>query len=168
MLRFLVLAGSFGAALACAAPPPAFTDVHAAAVRDSATVFLAEFRRLSTAAQWDSLGAVYSDRPDFRFLESGELRYTSADAVREALRLIPAGQRIETEYEDVLIQPVAPGVAIISARFTTRFVDRTTTLFSFGGAVSIVLHHEAAGWRIIGGHSSAPVARGRFSGATPN
>lgn len=80
MPRFLVLAGSFGAALACAAPPPAFTEEHAAAVRDGATVFLAEFRRLSTAAQWDSVGALRSDRVDFRFVESGELRYASAAA----------------------------------------------------------------------------------------
>lgn len=155
-----MLAGGIGVALVCAAPPPTFTAAHAAAVRDSATVFLAEFGRLSRAAQWDSVGALYSDRTDFRFLESGALQYASATAVRDALGGVPSGQRIESVYEDIAVQPVGPGVAVISARFTTRFVDSTTTLFSFGGALSLVLHHEAAGWRIISGHSSAPVRRG--------
>ncbi len=160
MFRFLVVAGGVGAALVGCAPGQALTGAHATAMRDSAVAFLADFSRLSTAAQWDSVGALYSDRPDFRFLESGEVRYPSADAVREALRAVPSGQRIETAYQDVSVQAVAPGLAVISARFRTQFVDSTTTLFSFGGALSMVLQHEAAGWRIIAGHSSAAVPRG--------
>ena len=113
---------------------------------------------MSAASQWDSVGALYSDRADFRFLESGEVRYPSAAAIREALRLVPVGQRIETEHDDVVIQPVAPGVAIISARFTTRFVERQRPLFSVGARDHRAPHETP------GGESrrelSAPVARG--------
>lgn len=148
------------AVVGCSSPAPTMTTAHAAAIRDSAEVFLADFTRLSAEAQWDSVGAMYSDRADFRFLESGQLRYASAEAVRAALADVPAGARIETTHEDVSVQAIAPGVSTLSARFTTRFVDSTGVLFTFSGAMSLVLQHEPDGWRIVSGHSSAPVARG--------
>lgn len=147
-------------AAGCARPPAALRADHAAAVADSARAFLVEFSRLSEAARWDSLGQLYSSRADFRFLESGEVRYASAAAIREALRAIPEGTRIRTEYTDVSVQPIAPGIAGVSALFTTRFVDATGGSFGFSGALSLTLQHEPAGWRIISGHSSAPVPRG--------
>ena len=123
-----------------------------------------EFGRLSRAAEWDSLGALYSDRPDFTFLESGLVQYASAQAVREALRSVPPGQFIDTQYDTLTIVPLAPGAAVVSGTFTTRFAERAgdsvQTLFSYGGALSLVLHHEPDGWRIASGHSSAVVPRG--------
>jgi Domain of unknown function (DUF4440) len=151
---------ALGWATACQRPAAGFGADQAAAVADSARAFLAEFARLSNAAQWDSLGRLYSDRTDFRFLESGEVRYASAAAIHEALRAVPAGTSIRTEYSDVTVQPIAPGIAGISARFATQFVDSTGPLFGFSGAVSLTLQHEPDGWRIIAGHSSAPVPRG--------
>ena len=156
----LIAIGSAGCVRPAANLVP-LTAEHAAAIEDSARVFLAEFTRLSAAAQRDSLGALYSDRSDFRFLESGEVRYASASAIRAALTSVPAGTRIRTEYTDAMVQPLAPGLANVSARFATQFVDSTGAGFGFGGAISFILQHEPAGWRIVSGHSSAPVPRGR-------
>lgn len=146
-------------AAACARQPAAVSAAHATALGDSARAFLAEFARLSEAAQWDSLSQLYSTRSDFRFLESGEVRYASAGAIREALRGLPADTRIRTEYIDVAVQPIAPGLAGVSALFNTHFVDSAGGGFGFAGAISLTLQHESAGWRIIAGHSSAPVPR---------
>ena len=154
-LALMIMLGSVG----CARPTADLTAEHAAAIGDSARVFLAEFTRLSAAARWDSLGALYSDRTDFRFLESGEVRYPSAAAIRDALTSVPAGTRIRTEHTDVAVQPLAPGLAGVSARFATQFVDSTGAGFGFSGAISVTLQHESAGWRIVSGHSSAPVPR---------
>ena len=152
----VILLGSMG----CVRPAADLTAEHAAAIGDSARVFLAEFSRLSEAARWDSLGALYSDRTDFRFLESGEVRYPNAAAIRDAFAAMPVGTRIRTENTDVAVQPLAPGVAGVSARFATQFLDSTGAGFRFGGAISLTLQHEPAGWRIVSGHSSAPVPRG--------
>ena len=162
------------------APAPAFGAAHAAAVRDSASAFLEQFGRLSRAAEWDSLGALYSDRPDFTFLESGLVQYASAQAVREALRSVPPGQFIDTQYDTLTIVPLAPGVAVVSGTFTTRFAERAgdavQTLFSYGGALSLVLHHEPDGWRVArgirrrwcrGGRSAAAGSGDHVTGATP-
>lgn len=151
----MIVLGSVG----CVRPAADLTAEHAAAIADSARVFLAEFTRLSAAARWDSLGALYSDRTDFRFLESGEVRYPSAAAIREALTSVPVGTRMRTERTDVAVQSLAPGLVGVSARFATQFVNSTGAGFDVSGAISFTLQHEPAGWRIVSGHSSAPVPR---------
>lgn len=153
LLTLLLTAG-------CARPPESLTAAHATALVDSAHAFLTEFSRLSEAAEWDSLSQLYSSRADFRFLESGEIRYASAAAIREALRGVPPGTRIRTEFTEVGVQPISPGLAGVSALFSTQFVDSSGGAFGFAGAISLTLQHEPAGWRIISGHSSAPVPRG--------
>jgi hypothetical protein len=158
IVLFSTLAGS---SLACAKGEPAFTEAHAEAMRDSVGVFLEDFRRYSAASQWDSLGALYSDHADFRFLESGELRYESATAIRAAFQQVPVGVRIETTNRNVTVQPIAPGLAVVSSLFDTQFKDSVRTQFGYSGALTMVVRHEPAGWRIVSGHSSAPVPRGQ-------
>jgi hypothetical protein len=153
---FLLLLGS----IACARPGADMSAEHAAAIGDSARAFLAEFTRLSEDARWDSVAALYSQRADFRFLENGAVRYADAEAIRTALAMLPVGTRIRTEYSDVIVQPLGPGVAGVAAQFATQFVDSTGVTFGFSGAISMTLQHEPAGWRIVAGHSSAPVPRG--------
>ena len=145
---------------ACQQPVAAFTPEHANAIRDSVTTALDSFRRYSAAARWDSLASLYSDSSDFRFAESGAIQYESRASIQGALRTVPRGTRIETSYEALRIDPLAPGVAVASGLFTTRFVDSTNSDYQFSGAISMVWVHEPSGWRIRHGHSSAPVRRG--------
>jgi hypothetical protein len=60
-------------AVGCTRPPASLSADHAAALGDSARAFLAQFSRLSEAAQWDSLSELYSARADFRFASSLKL-----------------------------------------------------------------------------------------------
>ena len=136
------------------------TDSHAEAIQDSVAAALSQFRRYSAAAEWDSVGALYSDVPAFRFFESGQLRYGSAAEVRSALGNLPAGMSITTDYRDTEIQALAPGLALASTMFETTFSDSTGARFGFGGALTMLWVHEPGGWRILNGHSSAPVPRG--------
>jgi ketosteroid isomerase-like protein len=136
------------------------TDAHAEAIRDSVAAALSQFRQYSAAAEWDSLGAFYSDAPTFRFFESGQLQYGSAAEVRSALANLPADMRITTNYRDTEIQALAPGLALASTMFETTFSDGGGARFDFGGALTVLWVHEPGGWRILNGHSSAPVPRG--------
>ncbi len=130
------------------------------AIRDSVAATMQQFRAYAERARWDSLGALYSDRGDFRFYENGTLRYGSARDVRAALAALPPGMRIRTDYRDTEITPLAPGLAVASALFSSTFADEAGTQFGFEGAVSLLWVHEPEGWRILVGHSSAPVPRG--------
>lgn len=145
---------------ACTSAPSELTADHAAAIRDSVGAALIEFARLSASARWDSLGMMYSDDPGFRFYENGGLQYESVDAVREVLSSLPAGTTISTEYRDADIRPLAPGLAVVGALFESTFADDAGSGFRFSGAVTMVWVHEPGGWKILSGHSSAPVPRG--------
>lgn len=143
----------------CTQPAPGLSANHAAAIRDSVTAMLESFRRYSAARQWDSLTAMYAAEPGFRWIENGEVRYRSGAEIRQALSSVPATTRIVTSYQDTEILAVAPGIASVNTRFQTRFLDSTAVLFGFGGAISMMLVHRPAGWRIVAGHASAPVPR---------
>lgn len=147
-------------AQACSSAPDAFSDAHVAAVRDSVQAALSQFQGYSAQAQWDSLSGLYSSSESFRFLENGAVRYDSRAAIRNALDGLPAGSRITTTYRDLEIDPIAPGVAMVTGLFDTRIADSTGQGFSFSGGLSLLWMHEADGWKIRSGHSSSPVPRG--------
>lgn len=156
----LCLALGFLVSHGCASGGTSLSDAHASAIRDSVSAAMTAFQRHSTAAQWDSLARLYSPSSAFRFLESGAIQYTSSAAVRAALAEVPAGMHITTDYRDLQIDPVGPGAAMVTALFETTFADSAGPRFRFGGALSLLWTHEADGWRIRSGHSSAPVPRG--------
>ena len=145
--------------LGCTAPSPSFQAAHRDAIRDSVGTAMAQFARYSSASQWDSLAELYSTSTAFRFLESGVMQYRSQQSVRAGLDDVPPGMNITTTYQELEIDPVAPGVATVTGLFKTTFADSTGFRFGFEGALSLLWTHEADGWRIRSGHSSAPVPR---------
>ena len=144
----------------CQADSGTLTEARAAAIRDSVAAELERFRDLGAEADWDAVGDFYSESPEFRFYESGELRYRSAVDVRSALEAFGPGMRIETEYRDTEIVALAPGLAHVRALFESTLVGEGGFSVGFGGAVTMLWGHEAGGWRILGGHSSSPVPGG--------
>ena len=147
-------------AVACTERSFEMTESHATAMRDSVRAALADFTRHSAAAQWDSMVALYSTRPEFRWVENGSIAYRSAADIRTALSGMPAGTRVETKYDDTEITPLAPGVASVFTLFETRLGEPGAAFAGFEGAMTITFVREAAGWRMLAGHtSSAPIRR---------
>ena len=144
-----------GACQPADAPRP-MTAAHAAAIGDSVQATLDAFRRYSAAGQWDSLAGLYDESPDFRWMELGVVRYRSTAQIREELRRVAPGTRIETTHHDTEIVALAPGAASIATAFHTKFVDsRNPGGVEFGGVITMVLLHREAGWRIVVGHTSS-------------
>lgn len=144
----------------CQSASAPFTEAHAAAIRDSVSAAMQEFRDRGNAADWEAAGDIYSNSPAFRFYENGVLQYRSAADVRAALGAFPPGTRIETEYRDTDVVALAPGLAHVRARFESTLTGADGFAFGFGGAVTMIWAHEAGTWRILSGHSSSPVPRG--------
>jgi len=129
--------------------------MHANAVRDSVQATLDAFRRYSAAGQWDSLADLYANDADFRFLEQGMVQYRSPGEIRQALRRVAPGTKIETTYRDTKIVPLAPGVAAVATAFHTKFVEPGRSGGrEYGGVLDLVLVHREGGWKILIGHSS--------------
>lgn len=136
--------------------PHPMTAAHAAAIQDSVQAVLDAFTRYSAAGQWDSLGTLYDDGGDFRWMEQGIVQYRSAAQIREALTRVARGTRIETTYHDTQIVPLGPGAASVATAFHTRFVDSANPqAVEFGGVTTMTLAHREAGWRIVAGHTSS-------------
>ncbi|MDE2654041.1 MAG: nuclear transport factor 2 family protein [Gemmatimonadota bacterium] len=140
--------------------PGGLSEAHAAAIRDSVASALNAFRELGSGPDPAAAGSFYSESPSFRFYENGALRYESAADVRAALMALGPAMRITTEYSDVDIAALAPGIAIVRSLFESTVRGEGGPAFTYGGAMTTVWVHEADGWRILSGHTSAPVPRG--------
>ncbi|MXX34941.1 MAG: nuclear transport factor 2 family protein [Gemmatimonadetes bacterium] len=136
------------------------SEAHAAAIRDSVSSALEAFRELGSGPDPAEVGRFYSESPAFRFYENGALRYESAADVRAALMALGPAMRITTEYSDVDIEALAPGIALVRSLFESTARGDGGSAFTYGGAMTTVWVHEADGWRILSGHTSAPVPRG--------
>lgn len=132
---------------------------HAAAIRDSVATVLADLRRFSAEAQWDSLLALYADEPGFHWVEDGTIHYATRDEIEAAIAAAPSGTRLVTTHRDLRVTPLAPGVASAFTLFETQLSDSSGTGFSYSGAITMVLAHRERGWQIISGHASTPSAR---------
>lgn len=135
------------------------TSEHAAAIRDSVAAMMADFRRYSAEAEWDSLLSLYADGPEFYWAEGGAVQYSTTDEIRAAVEAAGSGVRLVTTHRDMKVTPLAPGVASVFTLFDTRFVDSTGSGFNYSGAVTMVVAHRERGWQILSGHSSTPGGR---------
>ena len=136
------------------------SEVHAAAIRDSVSSALDAFRELGSGPDPAAVARFYSESPAFRFYENGALRYESAADVRAALMALGPAMRITTQYTDIDIAALAPGLALVRSLFESTVRGDGGSAFTYGGAMTTVWVHEGDGWRILSGHTSAPVARG--------
>ncbi|MES2124874.1 MAG: nuclear transport factor 2 family protein [Gemmatimonadota bacterium] len=159
MISLRAAAAFLVAALAgCGAPPPAFTPEHRAALADSVTAALESYRAAFVARDFDRAVGFYSDDPQFRWYENGELRYGSTAALAGALRAIGATVRsLELSYFETTVTPLAPGVAAVSTRFVEKVADTANALHGFAGVFSATMVHADSGWRFLVGHTSIVV-----------
>lgn len=147
--------------------PAGLSEAHAAAIRDSVSNALDAFRELGSSPDPTAVAGFYSESPAFRFYESGALRYESAADVRAALEGLGPGMRVTTEYSSTDIEALAPGVALVRSLFESTLQGEGGFAFTYGGAMTTVWVHEADGWRILSGHTSAPVPRAGAEDGAP-
>ena len=149
----------------CRAAAPAstaLTPAHRAAITDSVTAALEQFRSVFSARDFAGALRYYSDDPGFRWVEDGEVRYGSKGAVAAALHAFaPSVRSIELAYFDPVVTPLAPGVAGIVTRFVQKFTDTTGTTRGFAGAMTMTMVHADSGWRFLTGHTSSLVPPAR-------
>ena len=149
------------ACLGCRPGPDsvALSEAHAAAIRDSVSSALDAFSERGSGPDPSAAAGFHSESRAFRFYENGALRYESAAEVRAALEGLGPAMRITTEYSDIDIVALAPGLALVRSLFESTLRGEGEFTFTYGGAMTTVWVHEADGWRILSGHTSAPVPR---------
>lgn len=120
--------------------------------------FLDAYLTAINTRDFDVIGRAYVDDGRLVWIEDGEVRYRSADAVLASLGAFPEGSAIRTELSDLVVVPLGVAGAHAWATFSTT-VGTGPSSFSFGGAISFVLEREDGLWKLVGGHTSSPTGR---------
>jgi len=142
-----------GVLVACAAPaaqPAPFP--HPVALSDS---LVAQFNRSAEAWNRGDLEAFMSDyASDARtgFVAGGHVQYGYDWIHRNyAPRFAPGALRDSLRFEEFAVRPLAPAVALVTARFVLSRDGRTTA----SGPFTLVMERRPDGWKILHDHTSS-------------
>ena len=120
------------------------------------TRFLADYTTPLRSDETARFAGWFHDDGALRWYENGALRYRSVAEMVAALGSFGAPVTVTTELADRDVQQLAPDMAVVGARFTTR-IDGLGEPIRFGGALTMLLERRDGAWRIRHGHSSSPV-----------
>jgi len=137
-----------------AAPKPAAPATGDAGGEVRAT--FAAYSRALNAADWTRVISFYADDPRFEWIEDGEVRYASKDAIAPSFEAMKeTGSTIVFKNEPPHVAVLAPGVAALRTTFETTIVDKEGKPFTFGGLLTIDLIKTPNGWKFLRGHTSS-------------
>jgi ketosteroid isomerase-like protein len=119
----------------------------------------AAFQRYSqvlNAADWPAVLSFYADDPRFEWIEDGEVRYASKDAIAPAFEaMVGTGSKIHYKAAPPHIAVLAPNVVNLRTKFETTIIDKDGKPFTFGGMITIDMIKTKDGWKFLRGHTSA-------------
>jgi uncharacterized protein (TIGR02246 family) len=145
---------ALAAGLAGCAPPgkPVEPPVDSAALT---RVLTSQFQR--SARDWNSgnLDGFVSDyAPDSTtdFLVRGHFQY-GFDRIRQGYeaQFAPGAARDSLRFEEMVVRPLGPDYAMVTARYVLYRDGRTTS----SGPFTLVMEHRPDGWKILHDHTSS-------------
>ena len=90
----------------------------------------------------------------FVWLEDGEARYQSAEAVVAALASFPVDLAFTYRLENIQIVPVSNDMAWARMSHETEIRKGGVIVSEFSGVVSMLVERNGAQWRIVAAHTS--------------
>ncbi len=155
-VRLAMVGGALAMATSCSSPVTSeFTQQHAAALRDSVTRFAGIISSDIADRGPIAFADHFSDTPSFFMASDGRLRFPSHDSAVAFLAGFARGiSRMEFEWLDLQIDPLAPGLAMIASPFYELLADTAGGVIEMEGFYSAVAEHTAEGWRLRNAHWS--------------
>jgi ketosteroid isomerase-like protein len=142
-------------AATCAPPAPTLTTTHRAAIVDSVQATLTAWRDAFNAKDFGRAATFYSNDPDFRWFEDGELKYRSGKEIGDTMKAEAPGFRaLSVSLIEPQVTALAPGVAAVTMNFAQTITDTTGNTIGIVGAVSATMVHADSGWQFLVGHAS--------------
>ncbi|MDX2201082.1 MAG: nuclear transport factor 2 family protein [Phycisphaerae bacterium] len=102
-----------------------------------------------------AIRAVLVDGDRFVWLEDGEARYPSADAVVAALKSFPPGLRFSHKLTSVRVVPLSDDAAWAQLGTATEIRQGERAVSQFSSVVLMLVERVAGAWRIAAGHTSS-------------
>lgn len=154
VLSVVLTAGILSAGCQSSSTTP-LSESHSAAIKDSLTSFLSTWSEETQQDGWNRLVGRYADDEDFAWVEDGQIRYTSVEAIRAGIDELKASfSGVQTEFIKPSITPLAPGMANITTRFRTTLRREGGPNIRYGGAMTMTALNTGDGWKILQGHTS--------------
>lgn len=139
---------------ACGGPAP-FAAAHRAALVDSVSTMLGQWRDAFNAKDFRRVASFYSSDSAFRWFENGAMKFRTAGELRDTM--LAEGPRMQALSMTLVgpeITALAPGVAGVTSSFTERITDSAGESFGLAGAMTMTVVHGDSGWRFLVGHLS--------------
>jgi ketosteroid isomerase-like protein len=114
------------------------------------------YTQVLNAGDWDAVIAYYADDPRFEWIEDGEVRYASKDAIAPSFEAMKGtGSKIRYVVEPPRIAVLAPTVVNLRTKFETTIIDKAGSPLTFGGMITIDMIKTKDGWKFLRGHVSS-------------
>lgn len=142
-------------AMACQRHPTSLSTDQRRLIVDSVQTMLTAWRDAFNARDFARAASFYSNDPDFRWYENGELKFRSGAELADTMQAEGPGFRtLAMSLINTQITPLAAGSAAVSTEFDEKIVDTTGTTLGFVGAVTMTVVHGDSGWKFLVGHTS--------------
>jgi ketosteroid isomerase-like protein len=152
-------AGAIAIAAPLGAPLGAPLSAQRAPVADpggEARATFTKYKEVLNAADWPAVLSFYADDPRFEWIENGEVRYASKDAIAPAFEaMVGTGSKIRYVTDPPRIAVLAPSVVNLRTKFETTITDKDGKPFTFGGMITIDMIKTVTGWKFLRGHISS-------------
>jgi hypothetical protein len=144
--------------LGCRAAPVTLEAAHTAAMRDSVTQMAAAIARDLSQTGPSAWLQYFEDTPAFFMASDGQMLFPTKDSadilVRGLATRIPG---IVLDWQDIRVEPIAPGLAVMAASYHEVVTDTAGAQTSFVGFFTGVATHTTVGWQLRNLHWSSPV-----------
>jgi ketosteroid isomerase-like protein len=151
MARLLALAVLCG----CRAASTRLTVEHRSAIVDSVQAVLTTWSDAFNAKDFARAASFYSNDPEFRWFENGELKFRSGKEIGDTMKAEAPGFRaLALALIEPQITALAPGVAEVTTNFAEKITDTSGQMIGLAGAISMTVVHSDSGWKFLIGHVS--------------
>ncbi len=153
-ITVLLLAIAIGACVSTNAPAPSTSDT------DAVRQFVARVATDITARGPAGWRDFFDDSPNFFMASEGKLVFASGAAAREGIQgLSQVITSIQLRWgTDLIVQPLAPGVAMVAVPYNEVRVDTAGKKIVEDGYFTGVAESGPAGWRFRNAHWSVVAA----------
>ncbi|KPJ87171.1 MAG: hypothetical protein AMS18_14960 [Gemmatimonas sp. SG8_17] len=144
--------------LGCRATPVTLDPAHAAAMRDSVTQMAAAIAQDLARAGPSAWLQYFEDTPAFFMASDGQMLFPTRDSADILVGgLATRISQIVLDWQDIRVEPIAPGLAVMAAPYHEVVTDTAGAQTSFGGFFTGLATHSTVGWQLRNLHWSSPV-----------
>lgn len=148
----------------CGRGSPKSASADAPEIMREVTTLLNRWTNAFESRDLDGVRSVLAEDKQFIWLEDGEPRYRSVDAIVNSLASFPPDLAFTHALGDVQIVPISEGAAWAHVATSTKIEHSGRTVSEFTSVVLMIIRRDESEWRIHAAHTSTSKPRSPTQG----